>query len=95
MTYTEDNDDGKHDMIRKEIIRLISQCSNHIFINQPAFNDLTDINLSSVQIEKLMICIQEKFKITLDDSILYQEKLHLIDNLSKYIQDNTLSDITE
>lgn len=95
VTYTEDNDDGKHDMIRKEIIRLISQCSNHIFINQPAFNDLTDINLSSVQIEKLMICIQEKFKITLDDSILYQEKLHLIDNLSKYIQDNTLSDITE
>lgn len=88
VTYTDENDDGKQDMIRKEIIELITQCSDHVFVNQPAFNDLTDINLSSAQIEKLMFYIQEKFKITLDNNILNQERLYLIDNLCKYVQDN-------
>ena len=87
--YTPDEGEKVYNGIRKEIVIILSQHSSNPIVSQPAFNDLLDLHLSSIQIEKIIRSINEKFNVVLEINFIERERLFLIDNLCKYLQDNT------
>jgi len=86
--YTPSDESKYYENIKKEIVAILFQNSNNLIINNPAFNDLLDLNISSNQFEKILSDIQEKFKININVELVKLEKLFLLDNLCKYILNN-------
>ena len=73
--------------VKTILIQMISKITDSSQLNNPFFNDLSDLSISMVDIQSLLNDIEEKFNVSLNEDIIKQERLYLLDNLCNYIKD--------
>ena len=71
--------------IRDLLIQMVSKLTDSSFLVDPSFNDLTTINLSRDDANKLIVEIRECFSVLLDEDTIVRESLFLLDNLCNHI----------
>ena len=73
--------------VKTILIQMISKITDSSQLNNPFFNDLSDLSISMVDIQSLLNDIEVKFNVSLNEDIIKQERLYLLDNLCNYIKD--------
>jgi len=71
--------------IRSSLIQIVSKLTSATLLEDPSFNDLTILDLSIDDANKLIVEIRETFSVLLDRETIVQENLFMLDNLSAYI----------
>lgn len=71
--------------VKDLLIRIISKLTSSHLLDDPSFNDLTTLDISIDDANKLIVEIRETFNVLLDRETIIQENLFLLDNLTKYI----------
>lgn len=71
--------------LKSLLIQMISKLTNSPLLEDPSFNDLTALELSLDDANKLITEIRETFSVLLDRETIIRESLLELDNLCEYI----------
>ena len=71
--------------IKSLLMQMVSKLTNSPPLEDPSFNDLTTLDLSLDDANKLINEIRDTFNVLLDQETIVQENLYMLDNLSAYI----------
>lgn len=74
--------------IKIDLAKIIAQYTDSPKIKQTTFSNLLALELSQLHIQSIMLDIQERYGIVLNEEIIDSENLFDMDNLCKYISIN-------